>query len=238
MWFPMMVGSNETVYAWMDEGLTTFIESLAVARLFPEERPQAAETRRYLAIAGSENETEMMRHADLYGRFGNRDVASYSKPSAVLTALRHTLGPEVFDRAMREYLRRWLNRHPMPHDFFQTIENVAGRDLDWFWYPWFYTTRVLDQAVSTVAQEPAGSGYRVTVVVSDAGEIPMLIDLKLTLVGGGALRARVDADAWRGLHEYTFRSDVPGRVVQVELDPEGHFPDVNRENNVWPARRR
>lgn len=237
MWFPMMVGSNETAYAWMDEGLTTFIENLAAELIFPEERPRLSDARHYLEVAGSDNETEIMRHADLYGPFGNRGVASYSKPAAVLTALRHVLGTQTFDRALREYVRRWFNRHPMPHDLFNTFESVAGRDLDWFWYPWFYTTRVLDQAVNVVRQERTAAGYRVTVVVGDLGEIPMPIDLALTLDNGQTMRVLLDVEAWNGLQEYTFQSEVPRPLARVELDPDAYSPDVNRENNVWVARR-
>jgi len=186
----------------------------------------------YLRIAGSDDETPSMRPADLYGPFGNRGTASYGKPASVFRALRTILGPAVFDEAMRACLRRWAYKHPYPLDLFWTFEDVSGQDLDWFFYPWLYTTRVLDQAIGGVEQ---GSGT-VAVLLEDRGEIPMPVILEVVTTSGNRVRQMVPVTAWREARARVELA-VPGGVVEVVLDPEQRFPDVNRENNRWtPAR--
>lgn len=235
MWFPMMVGSNETAHAWMDEGVTSFIEYRATGPLFPDREPAARDRRRYLAIAGTEGETPSMRHADLYGPSGHRGTASYSKPATVLRALRDVLGPATFDRALREYARRWDGRHPVPLDLFHTFEDVSGRELDWYFHPWLYTTRTLDQAISGVETSPGPDGVEVTVTVLDRGSIPMPVDLEVTTADGASRRVRLGVDAWGGERSVTATVRLPAAPARVVVDPEHDFPDVRRGDNVWTA---
>jgi Peptidase family M1 domain len=231
MWCPMVVGSDERNYAWMDEGFASFTEDLASADLFPDQGPDGLATMNgYLRIAGSDAETPSMRPADLYGPFGNRGVASYQKPASVFRALRTILGPALFDDAMRTYMRRWAFKHPSPLDLFHTFENVTGRDLDWYFYPWLYTTRVLDQAVADVRQ----AGGTVTVSVEDRGEISMPIIVEVTSDTGKTARTMVGVDAWRD-GRASVDVKIEGKVTSVALDPEQRFPDVNRQDNRWTA---
>lgn len=228
MWWPMVAGSDERNYAWMDEGMASFAEDLATPLLFPDEDAGRSTMNRYLRVAGTDRETESMRPADLYGPFGNRGIASYQKPATAFRALRTILGPAVFDRSLRTYLRRWAFKHPTPLDLFWTFEDVSGRDLDWFFYPWMYTTRVLDQGIAGVT---LGDGA-VTVVVEDRGEIPMPVIVEVVNDSGGRSRAMASVEDWRA-GSMAIRMDVSGIVREVILDPEGRFPDVNREDNRW-----
>ncbi len=99
-----------------------------------------------------------MTYANRYRTGSNLGSLAYVKPSIGLLTLRNKiLGPEVFDSAFREYTRRWAFKHPQPADFFRTIEDVSGRDLDWFWRGWFFTTAALDQSVESVTQS---TGWR------------------------------------------------------------------------------
>jgi len=231
MWCPMLVGSDERDYAWMDEGFATFTEDMASASLFPDQRPEGLATMRsYLRVAGSDAETPSMRPADLYGPFGNRGVASYQKPASVFRALRTILGPKVFDRAMRTYMRRWAFKHPQPLDFFHTFADVSGRNLDWFFYPWMYTTRVVDQAIVDVHQDAA----TVTVVVEDRGRIPMPVIVEVTSASGDTVRAVAGVDVWHGKRA-SLEVGLRGKVTSAVLDPDRRFPDVNRENNRWTS---
>jgi hypothetical protein len=231
MWWPMVVGSNERLFAWMDEGLASWVEDLATPKLFPEVNAGLNTMNGYLRIAGSDHETESMRPADLYGPYGNRGTASYGKPASVFRALRTILGPRVFDEAMRTYTRRWAYKHPNPLDLFHTFEDVSGKDLDDYFYSWMYTTRVLDQAVAAVRQ---GTGSA-TVVVEDRGRIRMPVIVEVTSDTGARSRAMVDADMWRdGRVEIPVK--IEGRVTSVVLDPEQRFPDIDRENNRWTGR--
>lgn len=228
MWWPMVVGSNERLHAWMDEGLASFSEDLFTPGLFPESPGGLGSLQGYLRVAGTDAETESMRPADLYGPFGNRGLASYGKPATVFRALRGVLGEEAFDEAMRSYVRRWAFKHPHPLDLFWTFEDVTGRDLDWYFHPWLYTTRVMDQAVVQVRSAEAGT----TVVLEDQGEIAMPVVLEVTTSDGTTRTIRRDHDAWiDGRMEVA----VEGDVTRVELDPGVILPDVDREDNVWEA---
>ena len=228
MWWPMVVGSNERRFAWMDEGLASFAEDLATPLLFPDVDSGLNTMNGYLQIAGSDQETPSMRPADLYGPFGNRGTASYGKPASAFRALRTMLGPAVFDEAMRTYIRRWAFKHPDPLDLFHTFEDVTGRDLDGYFYDWMYTTRVLDQAVVDV--RAAGDGA--DILLEDRGEIAMPVIVEATSDTGGRTRTTVPMDAW---HERraTAHVTIQGNVTSVVIDPEQRFPDVDRRNNRW-----
>ncbi|HEU4562068.1 MAG TPA: M1 family aminopeptidase, partial [Longimicrobium sp.] len=231
-WFPMVVGSDEARHAWMDEGITTHFEDRAAADFFRGTRPDSATRAAYLAVAGTDTEVPLMRHTDLVSPYGARTVAAYSKPATVMVALRNVLGPNVFDRALREYTAAWSYRHPTPWDFFNTVERVAGRDLDWFWYPWFFETGVADLAIESVRQVSGG----VEVVVRDLGQNPMPAFVAVTSSTGVITEGEVPVEEWlRGAGTRTTVVAVPtsGTLQRVEIDPRGHFPDANRANNVW-----
>jgi hypothetical protein len=232
MWWPMVAGSDERNFAWIDEGFASLAEDMSSDAFFQGSNAGLGTMNGYLRIAGTDAETPSMRPADLYGPFGNRGIASYGKPASVFRALRTILGPAVFDEAMRTYLRRWAFKHPNPLDLFWTFEDVSGQDLDWYFYPWLYTTGVLDQAVAGVEQ---GTGPAV-VLLEDRGEIPMPVILEVVTDTGNRSRQVVPVASW---HQRRARVEVsaPGRVVEVILDPEQRFPDVNREDNRWAAGR-
>lgn len=232
MWWPMVAGSDERNHAWMDEGMASFAEDLAFDDIFPGSDSGLNTMNGYLRIAGTDAETPSMRPADLYGPFGNRGMASYGKPATVMRSLRTILGPDVFDDAMRTYLRRWAFKHPNPLDLFWTYEDVTGQDLDWYFHPWMYTTGTMDQAVTGVEQ---GRGAA-TILLEDRGEIPMPAIVEVVTDVGDRARKMMPVSAWNGR---TGRMDVPirGRVVEVIVDPEQRFPDVNRRDNRWTGRR-
>lgn len=233
-WFPMMVGNNETQFAWLDEGVGTYIEELAANDIFPTVPAFAVPLAQYLQIAGTDYETPMMRPADLYPSYGSFGIASYFKPAVMLRALGAIIGEETLHDGLREYARRWLLKHPYPQDFFRTIESVAGRDLSWFWTPWWFGTGVFDQGIAGVVAEPAGAGERVTVTVEDRGEVPLPTLIVATLENGEVRRVRIPESYWlTGARSQTAVLEVTSPVVRVELDPEQLFPDVDRSDNTW-----
>lgn len=233
-WWPMMVGNKEPSFAWQDEGLGTYIENQAVAAYFNETDVYGAELQNYLAIAGTDDELPLMRHADLYGIYPVFVVAAYSKPAVLLHALAGIIGEETLNRALRTYAERWLLKHPYPLDFFNTVEDVAGRDLDWFWHPWWYETAYLDQAIMDVAIEAAGGGERATITIEDQGTAPMPVHIVVTNDAGETRRVEVPVDVWlAGARYHAVAIEVPGRIARIEIDPEQRFPDVDRNDNVW-----
>jgi hypothetical protein len=232
MWWPMVVGSNERRYAWMDEGLASFAEDIATPQIFPDVGDAGLGSMRgYLRIAGSDRETESMRAADLYGPFGNRGIASYSKPASVFRMLREVLTPAVFDRAMRTYVRRWAFKHPHPLDLFWTFEDVSGQDLDWFFQPWLYTTEVLDQAVVDVQDREGES----VAILENHGQMKMPVILQVRSTDGETKEIRRSWDAWGDDGLMVVPLPVEGAVSEVVLDPDQKFPDVDRSNNRWPV---
>jgi len=231
-WFPMLVGSDEARYAWMDEGVNSYHEDRAAADFFRGAEPRLGTQAAYLAVAGRDAEVPLMRHTDLATPYGARTVAAYSKPAAVLVALRAVLGDATFDRAMREYARSWSFRHPQPWDFFATFERVAGRDLDWFWTPWFFETGVLDQSIESVRAVSGG----VEVVVRDRGENPMPVIVAATSGDGVVTEAEAGVEEWLargGMRTLTVLVPTQGAPTRVEIDPRQLLPDADRGNNVW-----
>jgi hypothetical protein len=229
-WFPMMVGQDEARFAWMDEGINTFYERLAVADFLRPADAFAQPRQVYLTVAGSRNESVLMRSADEMGDF-QMGVAAYYKPGVVMRALRATLGDEVFNRALRTYANEWMLKHPTAWDFFNTVERVAGRDLDWFWYPWFYTTQTNDLSIASVTP---GTGS-VAVTVRDIGQVPSPAFLVVTTANGQRVRETIPIERFLSpaTRAVTVNIPVQGAVTRVELDPENVVPDANRRNNAW-----
>ncbi|MEK6769999.1 MAG: M1 family aminopeptidase, partial [Gemmatimonadota bacterium] len=173
----------------------------------------------------------------------------YQKPALMMRLLREeVLGPEGFDRAFREYVRRWAYRHPQPADFFRTMENVSGRDLDWYWRDWVYTTARLDQAIDSVTAPPPAPGRTdgrtvgaplagtVRIVLSNRREMVMPAELRLTYDDGSSETRRLPVEIWNLGGRFALTVDPLGkRLVSAELDPRQVYPDVNRANNRWPA---
>ena len=231
MWFPMLVGSDEKRHAWMDEGLTQFNQSQAMADFFKGYDDEEINRRNYLNFAESGGEVELMRHGDRYPTYGSYGVASYYKPAAVMVALRGVLGEETFNNALREYARRWLYRHPSPSDFFNTFEDVSGRDLDWFWRSWFYETWKLDQGIDTVRT----TGDSLEIVVENRGKAVMPVRLFVTRTDGQIDSLTIPAPRWLdGERRQIIRVAAAPAARSIEIDPEREFPDIDRSNQIWP----
>ena len=147
-WFPMIVNSDERQWTWMDEGLNTFVEFLAEME-WQEKWPWARGKPKGITgyMAGS-HQRPIMTNSEAIHQFGNN---AYAKPATALNVLRETvMGREVFDFAFKEYSRRWMFKRPEPADFFRSMEDASGIDLDWFWRGWFYTTEHVDVALKAL----------------------------------------------------------------------------------------
>ena len=229
-WFPMLVGSNERLYAWQDEGFNTFMNSYNWEQQYPGTHNRRGGIEEYLKYVGSAKPQEtIMTPPD---RLHDLGQLGYNKPGLGLRLLRDVvLGPDRFDPAFREYIRRWAYKHPTPADFFRTMEDGVGEDLSWFWRGWFYTTGTIDQAVDSVTvSDSAGVASRI--YLRSAGAIPMPVDLALTLGGGGRTRLKLPVEIWFRGDSYV--ATVPGDVTGVRIDPDSALPDVDRANNAWP----
>lgn len=231
MWVPMIVSVDERRYSWMDEGMTTFHEAQARKDTFPGSTPELEDRAGYLNTARAGAEGEIMRRSDFHYTGGAFGTASYPKPSTNFASLRGLLGDETFNRAWQTFMRRWAWKHPYPWDFFNTVEEVSGQELDWFWRSWFYETWTLDQAVASVAENPRGA----TIIVEDRGLVPMPARLTITREDGTVQGLEVPVETWlEGRRTATVT--LPGAaspIIRVEIDAENAFPDIARDNNVW-----
>jgi hypothetical protein len=239
MWFPMQVGSNETRHPWMDEGLTQYDVAQCMRVLYGEPRAggrpndsESGQRASYLGAARLGRDVPLMRRGDLFPA-DLYFVVSYNKTAQVLAALRSILGEPVFHRALREYGRRWIGRHPDPADFFNTFDEASGRDLSWFWVSWFYRAWPLDQAIGSVHAE----GDSLAIVVVDRGLAPMPVRLAVTRADGAVERVTLPVSVWLGgARQAVVRVAGSPAVVRVEIDPEADFPDLDRANQVWERR--
>lgn len=147
IYFPMVVNSDERQWTWMDEGLNSFLDAMAGWEWDPE-IPWNNQPRDIVDYMKSESQVPIMTQSDSVLRLGPN---AYSKPAAALMILRETiLGRDLFDFAFREYSRRWMFKRPAPADFFRTMEEASGVDLDWFWRGWFYSTDHVDISIDRV----------------------------------------------------------------------------------------
>ncbi|HET6361715.1 MAG TPA: M1 family metallopeptidase [Gemmatimonadota bacterium] len=237
MWFPMMVGSDETAYAWMDEGVNTFITIFAAEHYYPSST-ERSEVRgayeRYAAASSIQGISPMSSPDAIAAAGGSVGVLGYRHPASALLALRSVLGDEVYDRALSEYARRWLYRHPAPWDFFHTFESVAGRDLDWFWVPWFYGPGISDMGIAEVEVRASEGENRVRAVVRNDGTVLSPVVLRITAADGATTIVEAPATRWfDGRREISVEGTVAGDVAKVELDPEGLYADVDSSDDIW-----
>ena len=240
MWFPMQVGSDETRYPWMDEGFTQFDVAQGMRALYGEPRSggrpndsEAGQRALYLQSARAGEDESLMLPGDEYPQ-DLYLVMYYDKTAQALAALRTVLGRETFHTAFVEYGKRWIGKHPQPYDFFNTISRVSGRDLSWFWQTWFYHAWSLDQAIASVAPTPAGDSTAITIV--DRGLAPMPVPLVVTRSDGSTQRIEVPVSVWLGGKRQTvvMVGSAP-RITKVQIDPDGHFPYLDRSVLTWTA---
>ena len=233
MWFPMMVGSDEKRFAWQDEGMAQYFEALPTDKKFPGSDDLGESRRNYLEVAAEISETELMRHGDKYPSYYAYGVASYYKPASILAALRAMLGDSLFTAGFRAYGQRWSHKHPTPRDFFETFDNVSGKNLDWFWRSWYYETWRLDQAMGQVTR----TGDSARVEVDMKGRIPMPVYLVARGAKGDTTSATIPVEAWLGgERKATITMPVPADLVRIEIDPDRRLPDVDPLNQTWPKR--
>jgi Peptidase family M1 domain len=233
-WFPMIVGSNERLYPWMDEGFNTFIDLHNAALYFKgttygdtiESHPlhlYAEHARPGAEQPIIENPTEVR---DLFW-------TGYQKPALMMQTLRfEVLGQQRFDDAFRAYIRAWAFKHPTPADFFRVMRDASGMNLDWFWREWIYTTARLDQSVDSVVNTPRGA----RVYLANRGTMVMPLALTLTFADRTIVTVRLPVEMWNLGNVFVYRVPRDKAVVSAEIDAGQLLPDLDRANNVWRVR--
>lgn len=237
-WFPMIVGSNERKYAWMDEGFNTFINALSTGEFNKGEygteddivKSVTPSTAKYMFGEGSDglmNMPDVIQQANL----GN---AAYYKPALALTLLRNdVLGKERFDDAFRIYIKRWAFKHPTPWDFFRTLEDVSGEDLAWFWRAWMLNNYALDIAVNNIEYIEQGKPeLGAQIHLENMDKMAMPVTVKITEENGNVIRIKLPVEVWQRGAKYNFNVNSKTKIKAVEVDPDIRLPDINRDNNL------
>ena len=259
--FPMIVNSDERQWTWMDEGLNSYMEMLAELDYdpnFPITRGYPKNIVRYMAGDQSRIAPIMSKGDHVYS-FGSN---AYGKPATALWILRETImGKELFDHAFKTYAQRWKFKHPTPADFFRTMEDASGVDLDWFWRGWFYTTDVTDIGIEDVRKfyakdatnetiefiedtseglsinkpKKAKSKYFYEITYNKPGGLVMPIIVEFTYDDGTKQKKMYPAEIWRyNDKQVTKAVHSDKQITKIVVDPELETADVDTSNNSFP----
>jgi hypothetical protein len=244
-WWPMMVGTNETWYGWMDEGFNQYMNILSSADARGVEPNLDRLGQSYGRTSGDEDEPPMMWAANLAGSMYG--FQTYTKAPLMLSMLGGIVGDKELQRAMSEYTKVWSFKHPSPWDYIFFMNRELKQDLRWFWYYWLWTTESVDGSIADVKTD----GARTTVTVRQDGQMPSPVVLRVTFASTGApVKPMANAkmlnetsalvtwpvDIWfDGRRTFDATLDFGDReIAGIVLDPGCRFPDREPNDNVWP----
>ena len=249
MWYYGALGTNESDYAWMDEGFTTYATELGMAHLLG----RAPQTNRFTGSIVRMHELGLEEPFDTPADWFQTNTAygltAYSGGAMVVDMMGYVIGDTARDRWLKRYLRERTFQHPDPFDVELFAEQESDLKLDWYFWQFLDSTRPLDDALDEMEQTETADGFEVTMEVARKGEAVMPHDVKLTLEDGSTQWVHIPlmvmhghkpvpddwivTDPWPWVYpEYEFTFTVPARVVAAELDPMQRTPDVNRLNNT------
>jgi hypothetical protein len=243
-WLPMIVGTNETRYGWMDEGFNNYSNILSGADARGKLFSLDGLGQRYGSISGNEDEPMMMWNANYAGSFYG--FQTYNKVTLMFSMLGAIVGDDAMNAAVGKYIETWKFKHPSPWDFAFFMNKELGRDLNWFWYYWLFTTDAVNGSIKDVAWQ----GDKTQVTVHQAGEMPSPVVLKVEFADGaekiksmqGAKMiddktavVKWSEDVWfNGDRDFQATLDFGKRPIKrITLDPFGRFPDADPKDNVW-----
>jgi aminopeptidase N len=238
-WFPMIVGSDERRFGWMDEGFNTFIDIYASddfnkGEYAPKRDGEYAPgggnpADEIVPIIADPDAPVMMTAADAIPE-KYRHPMVYFKPAFGLVLLREQiLGKDRFDYAFRNYISKWAFKHPQPDDFFRAMDSGAGEDLSWFWKGWFYNNWATDLALID-AKYNTGKGVTITVVNKE--QLPMPFTVEIKYKDGSKKRSYMPVETWLSRKQITVTLPATQEAESVTIDPDNALPDLNRKNNV------
>lgn len=242
-WFPMIVGSNERRYAFMDEGFNTFIDVYASdnfnkgeyapkrdGEYAPGKGNPADEIIPYLKDA---NAPTMMDRADQFPE-NYRHPIEYFKPAFGLVLLREViLGHDRFDYAFKKYIERWAFKHPSPDDFFRTMDNESGEDLTWFWREWFKNNWQLDIALQSVSYKDNNFKNGADITIVNLQKMAMPFTLEIIFKDGSKQAMQIPVETWLQSSTRTIHLQTTQPLRSVTIDPAAMLPDSDRGNNSW-----
>jgi len=256
-WYQMVLGTNESLYPWMDEGFTSFgtnevMNYLRSEQIIPGqavEYPQKRSIKGYARFSQTGFEEPMSTHADHYLTNGAYGMAAYTKGCAFIAMLEYVVGTQVFDRALKRYFNDWKFKHPTPNDFIRVFEKESEMELDWYKEYMVNSIHTIDYGIDTVY---SSNKKKTAIGLERVGSMPFPVDVSIELTDGNRLNYTIPLRIMRGYKEndsfdasplpdwpwthsyYEFTVPHPIQDVQsVHIDPFDRTSDVNIENNRW-----
>jgi hypothetical protein len=234
-WFPMIVGSNERKYMWQDEGFNTFINEYSSEQFNKGEYAGSKNGNAQSVLRGYKNSKDPLMTAP--EAIGLNDYGQYYNKTALgLNMLRDVvLGKDRFDYAFNYYIKNWAMKHPLPYDFFRTMNDASGEDLNWFFKSWFFTTWKIDQAIQGVKYlgNNAANGALITLVNKEKMAMP--VDIKITQANGKVETVHLPVNIWQRNGTWTFKYASTSDIINMVIDPDGLLPDIDLKNNTYKA---
>ncbi|MDG1279376.1 MAG: M1 family metallopeptidase [Algoriphagus sp.] len=248
-WFHGVLGTNESLYPWMDEGFTSYASSLAMSSIYSESKnPLAGSYSGYFKLAKSGLEEPMSTHSDHYHTNSAYSSAAYSKGATFLAQLGYVIGDEVRDQGMLKYFDTWKFKHPNVNDFIRVMEKESGMELDWYKEYFVNSTKTIDYGVKAVNPQ----GDKTEIILERLGLMPMPVDLIITYKDGSSEQVylplvimRGEKGNEQGMPERILTEDWPWTnytksvminkkietIKSVEIDPSMRMADLERKNN-------
>lgn len=227
-YFPFYVMTNETYYAFMDEGLVSFLPREVERSLIENHNPFTGIIQGYAHQSASARQVPLMVKSNMISDYSAYRVHAYTRPANAFYFLRDMLGQEVFSKAIKTYIQRWAKKHPTPYDFFNTIEDVSGRELDWYWGPWFFELGYPDLAIGEINEE---NGNKI-LQIKRKGTLPVPVDLTIGFSDGKEWTKRADAEIWKDSRK-EYEISIPGdKKINYILLGGMMVPDAFPEDNM------
>ncbi|MCY4780444.1 M1 family metallopeptidase [Sphingobacterium sp. UT-1RO-CII-1] len=236
-WFPMIVGSNERLHAWMDEGFNMFINAISTEEFNMGEYHKRFGNANSMTRAFAQTNLEPIMSSPQSMKERNMGILAYYKPAFGLRLLRdEIIGHERFDKAFRKYIEYWAYKHPTPDDFFRTIENETGENLSWFWRGWFKNNWAMDQSLNSVSYVDMDASKGALITIDNLQKLPMPVVVEATTETGKTIRKKLPVEIWQRNSSWTFKLNSTEKLIKVVIDPDNVYPDINPENNIWPRK--
>jgi hypothetical protein len=247
-WYQMTLASNESLYAWMDEGFSDFASSEAGELVFDNLNPHAGSYAGYFGLVASGSQEPASQHSDHFSTNRAYSTAAYSMGAVFLHQLKYLIGAENFYKGMKRYYNTWKMRHPEPNDFVRVMEKTSGMQLHWYLRYWINTTKRIDYGIGTIAEQNGAT----FITLDRIGEFPMPIDLVVTYTDGSKEMyympmnelggnkpvedpsvPRIDLPTWPWVYpNYTLKINrKTEEIASLEIDPTQRMADINRKNN-------
>ncbi len=228
--FPFYMGTNETKYAWMDEGWATLGEWL-ISPMIDSTMVDLYGVAQTGATSGTKNDSPIVTlTTELKG--SGSFTSSYPKPGMGYLFVKDYLGDSLFTKALHHYIKQWQGKHPMPFDFFNSMNEGSGKNLNWFWQRWFFDGGVTDMAIETVTKNE--KGY--VMVIRNKSNLPMPVDLLLEYTDGSSDKLHETIGVWeQGDAKITVQATTGKQLKKVTLGS-SHVPDKNRNDNVFKVK--